>query len=107
MPSEFDNDSFQLTVFARAFPRTPSLSQRVTVYVDGKFTTVWDVQAVESEFSTVVKRPTRRAIKVEFVAEKPTSPKALGVSADDRVLGLGLSKFRIDLHQPELMNHAQ
>ena len=97
MPPASDNESYRLTVFARAFPPNPVSYQRVTVYVDGKLTTVWDVQASEGEFSVAVQRSRGHAVKVEFVVEKPVSPHDIGVSADTRVLGLGLSKFRLDL----------
>jgi hypothetical protein len=97
MPPASDNETYQLTVFAKAFPPNPASSQRVTVYVDGKLATIWDVQASEGEFSVPVQRSKDRAVKVEFVAEKAVSPHALGVSADTRVLGLGLLKFRLDL----------
>jgi len=96
MPPAIATESFQLTILARAFPYHPNPSQRVSVFADGKLVTVWDVPSSPGEFSAVVPRSKNQAVKVEFVVEKPASPELLGLSADNRMLGLGLSELRLD-----------
>ncbi|EWY39908.1 hypothetical protein N825_04575 [Skermanella stibiiresistens SB22] len=96
-PSETAGDrSFRLTVVTRVFTRPPDPTQRVVVHADGVRVAVWDVSAATGEFTATVPRSGDRPVKVEFEVERAASPAALGQSIDGRVLGLGLTGYRLD-----------
>ncbi len=85
-----------LTVRARGFPAP---SQHVVVRANGAEIAVWDVTAgIDQEWKALIP-PAATAgqqLSIEFDIADPKSPQELGMSSDQRKLGLGLEAFRLD-----------
>jgi hypothetical protein len=82
-----------------AFTKVPEIPwQPVELYVNGQKLADWTVPADPAEFTAVipaevVKNPGE--LKIELKTPKAISPKALGVSADSRLLGVSCYELSI------------
>ncbi len=83
---------FELQLKGRAFGPNEGLPVRISVGDDARDIPPlhWDVQGVRVSFST-----DGATDEIRIDIPKPTSPKELGVSADERRLGIGIQELRI------------
>jgi Family of unknown function (DUF6311) len=72
--------------------------QKVAVWVDGKYATMWQVlQGAERDYSVALppRASSQTPISVELRVEDPVTPKQLGLGNDERRLGLGMYGFEL------------
>ena len=84
---------------ARAFPASHGREMSVTVYADGRLAATWTFDPVRpmGERLLDVSAPLNGLLRLRFFVMDPATPQELGVSADPRSYGLGLSGFRLEL----------
>ncbi len=87
-----------LTLRAHALVPRAAKAQKIAVWVDGKFDTVWDItEGQDRDYSAQI--PPRTAgqgpINVELRIENPVTPRQMGLGNDDRRLAVGLVSFQL------------
>jgi hypothetical protein len=107
-------DDLELSIEAIAFPHLPDNLQSIHVNVNGT-----RIATLQPNYEGYVREGTlgipgqvaarSNPMKIVFEIARPTSPRALGLSKDERKLGIGLKGltlfYRYELRESQLVQH--
>ena len=96
--SDASNKPILLTVWAHALAFHPERTQEVAVFASGRLSAVWNInEAGDAEYKALVMPgKVNQPLIIEFQVRHPVTPRHNGLGPDDRKLGIGLVRFRLD-----------
>lgn len=83
------------TLFLRASAFGPNIGDTLTVHIADQTYSIQIPQENPFDIKINVDLKGQKTNKIEFIPPKPTSPKELGISEDDRKLGIGFISMKI------------
>lgn len=86
----------RLTFEALGFAPPGRTTQHVTVTVNGRETTSWELPHMAFARPVLEVPPGSEALRIDFRFGRPSSPAETGMSVDSRILAMGLRSMRVE-----------